>query len=73
MKAHLTFTTELDQFDNPVSYYLAGDVIDNDGHLVSVGEFTFKQNKAWDTLMFYTQNFKNVLVKFETRKQTVND
>lgn len=69
MQSKLTFTTELDNYDTPVSYYLTGDVIDNDGHSVPVGEFTFKQNKAWDTLMYYTQNFKNVVVTFETKEQ----
>lgn len=69
MKSLLTFTTELDQFDCPVSYCLTGEIVDHDGHLFPVGEFSFKQTKAWDTLMYYTQNFDNVLVKFETKTQ----
>ena len=69
MQSKLTFITELDNYDTPVSYYLTGDVIDNDGHSIPVGEFTFKQGKAWDTLMYYTQNFKNVVVTFETKGQ----
>lgn len=69
MQSKLTFITELDNYDTPVSYYLTGDVIDNDGNSIPVGEFTFKQNKAWDALMFYTQNFKNVVVVFETKEQ----
>jgi hypothetical protein len=69
MQNKLTFITELDNYDSPVSYYLTGDVTDNDGHSVSVGEFTFKFDKAWNTLMYYTQNFKNVSVTFETTEQ----
>lgn len=67
MKAELTFTTELDQNECPDSYCLTGTVIDNDGYEVAVGEYTTKFDKAWNTLMFYTQNFKNVTVTFKTK------
>lgn len=69
MKSKLTFITETDNEGMPISYYLTGDVTDTEGENTPVGEFTFSWIKAWDTLMYYTQNFKNVVVTFETKEQ----
>lgn len=69
MANHLTFTTETDNEGNPISYLLTGDITDEEGETFSVGEFTFSWIKAWDNLMHYTQNFKNVSVSFQTKEQ----
>ncbi len=59
-QAKLTFTTELDHFDNPVSYCLAGDVIDNDGYLVPVGEATFISKLKHGTLSCTTRRISKM-------------
>lgn len=69
MQNKLTFITETDEEGNALSYYLTGDILDDDDGVFPVGEFTFSWIKAWETLMHYTQNFKNVTVTFETKEQ----
>lgn len=63
----LTWVNEIDSDGNPLGYLLAGDVIDHDGYIVGVAEYTPKFDRAWNTLYYYTHNFNNVNVRFETK------
>lgn len=66
-ESRLTWVTEIDDKGDVLGYLLAGDVIDSDGAICGVAEYTPKFDRAWQTLMFYTREFDNVSVTFETK------
>lgn len=66
-ESRLTWVTEIDDKGDVLGYLLAGDVIDSDGAICGVAEYTPKFDRAWANLMYYTKEFANVSVSFETK------
>ncbi len=66
-ESRLTWVTELDDKGEVLGYLLAGDVIDSDGAVCGVAEYTPKFDRAWANLTYYTREFANVSVTFETK------
>jgi hypothetical protein len=66
-ESRLTWVTELDDRGEVLGYLLAGDVIDSDGAVCGVAEYTPKFDRAWSNLTYYTREFANVSVTFETK------
>lgn len=67
LESKLTFVIELDTNGDPMGYMLAGDVIDHDGAVFGVAEYTPNFDRAWNYLMYYTHEFDNVSVNFESK------
>lgn len=64
-QSKLVWINEVDEQGTPIGYGLSGDIIDHDGAVFSVGEYTPNFDRAWNTLLYYVHNFDNVTVTFE--------
>ena len=64
--SHLTWVNELDQHGKPIGYDIYGEIVENDGTILNVVEFSHDFDRSWGKLRYYIYEFKNVNVQFKS-------